>query len=82
MIYSGDCIFRRTMSSDSEWAETWSRAVPLYWPGIDRDAAADIHRRTIYRADAWNRSAPALAGCDVLEDMGRIDVPTLLLIRN
>ena len=72
-------LFSRPMSSDSEWAETWSRALPLYWPGIDRDAAADIHRRTTYRADAWNRSAPALAGYDVADEMGRIDVPTLLL---
>ncbi len=72
-------LFSRPMSSDSEWAETWSRALPLYWPGMDRDAAADIHRRTIYRADAWNRSGPALAGYDVLEEMGRIEVPTLLL---
>ena len=72
-------LFSRPMSSDSEWADTWSRALPLYWPGIDRDAAADIHRRTIYRADAWNRSAPALAGYDVAEEIGRIDVPTLLV---
>ena len=72
-------LFGGPMGSDSEWAETWSRALPLYWPEMDRDAATDIHRRTIYRADAWNRSGPALAGYDVLDEMARIDVPVLLL---
>ena len=72
-------LFSGPMGSDGEWAETWSRALPLYWPDMDRDMAADIHRRTIYRADAWNRSGPALAGYEALEELGRIDVPTLLL---
>ena len=72
-------LFSGPMGSDGDWAETWSRALPLYWPGMDRDAAADIHRRTIYRADAWNRGLAALAGYDALESMGAIEVPTLLL---
>ncbi|MDE0652577.1 MAG: alpha/beta fold hydrolase [bacterium] len=72
-------LFSGPMGSDGEWAETWSRALPLYWPEMDRDTAADIHRRTIYRADAWNRSGPALAGYDVLDEMARIDVPVLLV---
>ena len=72
-------LFSGPMGSDGEWAETWSRALPLYWPDMDSDSAADIHRRTIYRAGAWNRSLPALAGYDVLEEMAGVDVPTLLL---
>lgn len=72
-------LFSGPMGSDGDWAETWSRALPLYWPDMDRDAADDIHRRTIYRADAWNRSLPALAGYDALDEMARIDVPVLLV---
>ena len=72
-------LFSGPMDSDGEWAETWARALPLYWPEMDREVAADIHRRTYYRAQAWNRSLPALAGYDVLEEMGRIEAPTLLL---
>ncbi|MCY3560422.1 MAG: alpha/beta fold hydrolase [bacterium] len=72
-------LFGEPMGSDGEWAETWHRALPLYWPGMDREVAADMHRRTRYRAQAWNRTMPALAGYDVLEEMGRIEIPTLLL---
>jgi proline iminopeptidase len=72
-------LFSGPMGSDDAWAETWSRALPLYWPDMDRDTAADIHRRTIYRADAWNRTGPALAGYDALDEMAGIDVPVLLV---
>ena len=72
-------LFSGPMGSDDEWAETWFRALPLYWPEMDTETAADIHRRTAYRAEAWSRAGPLLQDYDVLEAIGEINVPTLLL---
>jgi proline iminopeptidase len=72
-------ILSGPMGSDDQWADTWRRALPLYWPKMDAALAADIHDRTHYSAAAWNRSAQLLADYDMSDALPQIQTPTLLL---
>ena len=70
-------LFQGPMESDEQWARTWTAAFPLYAPEIDDATAADVTRRTVYRAAAWNRGLALLGSYDVSQALARIEAPTL-----
>lgn len=72
-------LFQGPMASDDQWSRTWTTAFPLYAPDLDAEAAAGVTRRTVYRADAWNRGLALLGDYDVSGSLARIEAPTLVL---
>lgn len=72
-------IFSEPLESDEQWAELWSAVLPLYWKDMDTALAADIHSRTNYKADATARSFQLLADYNLIGQMDKITVPTLIL---
>lgn len=72
-------VFGGPMGSDEEWAEMWSTILPLYYKNMPEELTADIHARTHYRANAWNRASALLADFQKIGQMDQITVPTLIL---
>lgn len=72
-------VFGGPMGSDEEWAKMWSTILPLYYKNWDEELIADIHARTHYRAEAWNRASGLLAEFQMIGKMDQITVPTLIL---
>ena len=72
-------LFQGPMASDEQWARTWTAAFPLYAPELDAEIAAGVTRRTVYRADAWNRGVALLGDYDVSQALAHVEAPTLLL---
>ncbi len=70
----------RSVGSDAEWRAVWNAIVSMYFHRFDPEVAADIDRRTTYRAAAYDRGALSLLPAfDVTARIPAIVAPTLAL---
>ncbi len=71
--------FSGPMESDEAWGKTWSTIVPMYYKEYDAKIGDAIHASTQYAAAGWNAVGGMLGTFNTLEQLPKINVPTLVL---
>ena len=72
--------FGRPMTDDADFQAIWKSLTPLYFHDYDPAVGAAMDAKTSYSAAAWNHvNAHCLPVFNVLEQLGQINVPTLVI---
>lgn len=72
--------FGRPMVDDADFQAIWNAITPLYFYNYDPAVGDAMDAQTSYSAAAWNHvNAHCLPTFNVLDRLGEIDVPTLII---
>lgn len=72
-------LFTQPMADDADWQATWNPVVEMYFHQWDAEVGADLDARTVYNHKAWNASGPLLGDFNMLEQLPKIETPTLAI---
>ncbi len=73
-------ILGNTLNDDAEWRKMWMTYLPLYFKAYDPAVGSAMDRDMIYSIAAQKHaSTHCLAAYNVLDQLGRITVPTLVI---
>ena len=71
--------FSRPMADDDDWRQIWTTLWQIYFKEYDPDIGQAIDATTQYNGAAWNSAGPLLGSFNMLDHLGAITVPTLII---
>ena len=71
--------FSRPMEDDEDWRKTWGTLWQMYFTAYDPKIGDAIDATTHYAATAWNAVGPMLGEFNMLDKLGNIPIPALVV---